>query len=153
MKTIIAVEKINITSLMNNRILEVDNRNEKRVKEREDRIKILTPYIAQALFGMVEIHNKLIEIESNYRVFNLPTIEDAHTFVNDAINKDANWNHRELHIQNESYKNVTFKLASLNIWLSDNYGCMNYTKNPVYQIYGSYDVKGFLEKQVRKVFN
>jgi hypothetical protein len=153
MKTIIAVEKIDITSLMDNRILEVGSRNEKRVKEREDRIKILTPYIAQALFGMVEIHNKLVQIESNRRIFNLRTIEDAHTFVNDFVNNDANWNHKEVHIQNESYKNVSFKLASLHIWLSDNYGYMNYTKNPVYQIYGSYDVEGFLKSLIQELFN
>ncbi len=153
MKTIIAVEKIDITSLMNNKIVEVEKRNESRIKEREGRIKKLTPYIAQALFGMVEIHNKLVEINSKTRIFNLPSIEDAHTFVNDFINNDASWNHKEVYIQNESYKNVSFKVGCLNIWLSDNYGCMQYTKNPIYQIYGSYDVESFLKENINKWFN
>lgn len=153
MKTIIAVERIDITSLINNKIAQVEKRNEVRTKERDERIKKLTPFIAQALFGMVEIHNKLIETNSKTKMFNLPIIEDAHSFVNDFINNDANWNHKDVFVQNESYKNVSFKLGVLNIWLSDNYGCMNYTTNPIYQIYGSYDVESFLKETVNKWFN
>jgi hypothetical protein len=153
MKTIIAVEKINITSLMNNKIKEVEKRNKIRIKEREERIKKLTPYIAQYLFGMVEIHNKAIELNKKNKPFNLPKIEDAHDFVNGYINNEPNWNNKEVFIQNESYRNVTYKFGNFHIWLSDNYGCMNYTKNPIYQIYGSYDVESFLKQEINKYFN
>lgn len=151
MKTIIAVQKIDITSLLNNRILEVEQRNKEQNYIKQERIEKLTPYIAQAMFGMVEIHNKLVELKSDKKFLNREHIEDAHEFVNTFINNTTNWNINKYEIGSPYYKNVNFKFASLNIWLNDNYGAMRYTRNPIYQIYGAYDVEEFLADLIKKV--
>ena len=148
---IIAVEKIDLTTLLNNRVKEISSRNKQREKIRKQRVLKLSPYIAQVLFGMVEIHNKLIEEGKGRSMFNRGIIEDANDYVNKFLNSSFQWN--ELPISNENYTNVVYKFGELQIWLSDNIGCMKYNNNPIYQIYGSYDVKDFLNKLILKHFN
>lgn len=155
MKTIIAVEKINISSLIEDRVNSVSNRNTERMKTREKRIEKLTPYIAQALFGMVEIHNQLVMNNSNTTLFYIGIIENANEFVNEQINKQTNWGEINA-IQTEYYTNVNFKISCLNIWLSDNFGCMRYTNNPIYQIHSGvafHNVEGFLSHIINSQFN
>jgi len=146
---IIAVEKIDITSLIESRIVESAKINKQRTEERNKRIEKLTPYIAQCLYGMVDIHNKLIEIDSNKKFLNIGIIEDKASFVNGVINNENNWKEP---IGTEMFTNVSFKYSKLFIWLSDNYCCMTYTSNPIYQIYDSFDAEDFLNKLIKQVF-
>jgi hypothetical protein len=150
MRTIITVQQIDITSLINSRVVEVEQRDKKQHELRQARIEQLTPYIAQALFGVVEIHNKLVELNRPRKFFNMGHIEDAHEFVNKCINNTPNWGH-VADIGSPYYTNVTFKFATINIWLSGNFGCMRYSTNPTYQIYGNYDVSDFLNDIIKKV--
>ena len=146
---IIAVEKIDITSLIESRIIESAEISKQRTEKRSERIEKLTPYIAQALFGMVDIHNKLVKIGSDKKFLNCGIIEDKAGFVNEVINNKRNWKEPR---GTEMYTNVTFEYSSLLIWLSDNYGCMRYTSNPIYQIYGYNEVEDFLNKLIKQVF-
>ena len=146
---IIAVEKIDITSLIESRIIESVEIRKQRTEKRNERIEKLTPYIAQALFGMVDIHNKLVEIGSDKKFLNCGIIEDKAGFVNKVINDKCNWQEPR---GTAMYTNVTFEYSSLLIWLSDNYGCMRYTSNPIYQIYGYNEVEDFLNKLIKQVF-
>lgn len=159
MKTIIAVEKIDISSLIEDRVRSVSNRDAERISIREKRIERLTPYIAQALFGMVEIHNQLVTNNSGSRLFNVEIIENANEFVNEQINKETNWG-VIAPIESDRYTNVNFKISCLSIWLSDNLGGAIYTHNPVYQIYTEsrvLDVEGFLKylinSRIKQPFN
>jgi len=145
---IIAVEKLDITSLIESKIKQVAENNLAIQEKRNQRIEKLTPYIAQALFGMVDIHNKLIEIGSDKKVFKTPyLIQDKVSFVNSLINTESFWKDAK------GTTNVSFQVSSLLIWLSDNVNCMRYTTNPIYQVYGAYDIEEFLRVQIDKYFN
>ena len=155
MNKIIAVEKIDLSSFLEQRTKEVNAYHLAQIEKRKERIVKLTPYIAQALFGMVEVHNHLIKNNSKITIFNNGFIEDIHSFVNDQINKESNWNFYE-DISKKHYRNVSFKCSSLFIWLSTNYGSMKYTSNRIYQmiltaegrVYYPYNVEEFLKKLI-----
>lgn len=155
MNKIIAVEKIDLSSFLEQKTKEVNAYHLAQIEKRKERIVKLTPYIAQALFGMVEVHNHLIKNNSKITIFNNGFIEDIHSFVNDQINKESNWNFYE-DISKKHYTNVSFKYSSLYIWLSDNYGSMKYTSNGIYQmivtdkgsVYYPYNVEEFLKKLI-----
>ena len=64
MNKIIAVEKIDLSSFLEQKTKEVNAYHLAQIEKRKERIVKLTPYIAQALFGMVEVHNHLIKNNS-----------------------------------------------------------------------------------------
>jgi hypothetical protein len=147
MKQVMIVGKIDLTHLLNARVEEVNKRDSLQTKLRQTNVDILTPYIAQCLYGMAEIHNEL-EKQGKKTFLNSAFIEDIDKFVNDFINNESNWKF-ENDISSVNYTDVTYRFFDLTIWLNSNNSCMIYTKNPIYQIYGAYDVRDFLNNLIK----